>query len=109
MTNDHGGRRPARRTFLLRSGAVLASLPAGARVALAQDAKKVDMNSPQAKALNYHHDAKQVKDPKHKEGQFCHNCQFFQSDKKTGWGPCTLFGGQLVAAEGWCNAWVKKA
>jgi len=102
-------RRLARRAFLLSSGAVLVCLPLSVHVSHAQDAKKVDMNSQLAKSLNYHHDAKQVKDPKRQEGQFCHNCQLFQSDKKTGWGPCSLFSGQLVAAEGWCNAWVKKA
>jgi hypothetical protein len=97
-----------RRSFLFAC-TVAAAAPLAARSAFAQSKEKVDENSPQAKALNYKHDAKEVKDPKRKPDQFCHNCQFYQAKASDPWGPCALFNGNLVAAKGWCNAWVKKA
>jgi hypothetical protein len=97
-----------RRRFLFTC-TIAAAVPFAARSALAQAKEKVDENSAQAKALNYRHDAKEVKDPKRKPDQFCNNCQFWQTKPTEAWGPCALFGGNLVAAKGWCNAWVKKA
>ena len=97
-----------RRRFLFAC-TVAAAAPLTAGRALAQQKQKVDENSPQAKSLNYRHDAKEVKDPKHKPDQFCHNCQLYQGKATDPWGPCVLFGGNLVASKGWCNAWVQKA
>jgi hypothetical protein len=99
----------SRRKFLRGGTAVLVAVPLSQRVATAQEQKKVDESSPQAKTVHYSHDATKVKDPKRQKDQFCSNCQLFLTDKKEGWGPCALFGSQLVAAKGWCNAWVKKA
>ena len=65
----------------------------------------------QAVALGYKHDAKQVdkaKFPKYVEGQLCSNCQLYTA-KGPKDGLCTIFPGKLVAADGWCNLWVKKA
>jgi hypothetical protein len=107
MTQDvelHAGRR----RLLAVAAAGLAAAPI-ARLALAQNAEKVDEASPQAKALDYHHDAAQVKNPKRTSDQFCHNCQFFQGKQADAWAPCTVFQGKLVANKGWCSTWVKKA
>ena len=98
----------SRRRFLLVTAAGLAAGPV-ARLAVAQSAEKVDEASAQAKALDYHHDAAQVKNPKRTKDQFCHNCQFFQGKAGDAWGPCTVFQGKQVAANGWCSTWVKKA
>jgi hypothetical protein len=102
-------RRPTERRRFLFACTLCAAAPFAARSALAQTKEKVDENSAQAKALNYRHDAKQVKDPKRKPDQFCNNCQLYQAKATDPWGPCALFAGNLVAAKGWCNAWVKKA
>jgi hypothetical protein len=102
-------RSPTNRRKFLFACTAAAAAPLAARSAFAQSKEKVDENSPQAKALNYRHDAKQVKDPKHKPDQFCSNCQLYQGKASDAWGPCALFAGNLVAAKGWCNAWVKKA
>jgi hypothetical protein len=86
-----------------------AAAPLAASSALAQQKQKVDPSSPQAKSLNYVEDAKQARDPKRKPDQFCHNCQLFQAGPSDPSGPCAIFAGNLVANNGWCSAWVKKA
>ena len=98
----------SRRRFLLVSAATAAAVPM-ARMAMAQGAEKVDENSPPAKALDYHHDANKVTNPKRKKDQFCRNCQFFQGTAKDQWAPCTVFQNKQVAAGGWCSTWVAKA
>jgi hypothetical protein len=40
--------------------------------------------------------------------QFCVNCALF-SNESAGYGACTAIPGKLVAAQGWCNAWIPKA
>jgi hypothetical protein len=107
MTQDVPS-QASRRRFLLVTATSLAAAPV-VRLAIAQGAEKVDEKSPQAKALDYHHNAAQVKNPKRTKDQFCHNCQFFQGKAGDAWGPCTVFQGKLVAANGWCSTWVKKA
>ncbi|MEZ5443070.1 MAG: high-potential iron-sulfur protein, partial [Lysobacterales bacterium] len=47
--------------------------------------------------------------PKHAADQKCANCQFLQAEAGAASGPCALFPGKAVKAEGWCVSWVKKA
>ncbi|MEP7138793.1 MAG: high-potential iron-sulfur protein [Caldimonas sp.] len=97
-----------RRIFLLQLAACSAAVPLGAH---AQPAR-VEENDPQAVALGYKHDTTKVdgkKYPKHDAAQKCSNCQLFQGKPTDASGPCPLFGGKLVAGNGWCSAWVKKA
>jgi hypothetical protein len=105
---SHSSRSSGRRKFLFTCS-VAAAAPLVARTVQAQQKQKVDPSSAQAKSLNYVEDAKQAKDPKRKPDQFCHNCQMFQADAKEKWGPCAIFAGNLVANQGWCSAWIKKA
>jgi hypothetical protein len=94
----------SRRRFLkLATGAaaavaLISGLP---RVARADDLPHVSEADPTAKALGYVEDASASKDPKHKAGDTCANCQFY-SGGATGFGPCQLFPGKAVAAKGWC-------
>jgi len=96
----------SRRRFLkLAAGAAAAaaalavgSLP---RLARAADAPHVAESDPTAKALGYVEDAGTTKDPKHKAGDVCANCQFY-SGASSGFGPCQLFPGKAVSAKGWC-------
>lgn len=78
----------------------------------AQSTPKLSPDDPAAKALNYVHDASKVnRSPKAStpgEQQFCHNCQFLQAGQGE-WRPCSIFGGKLVNANGWCSAWAKAA
>ena len=107
MSNESNGSGQSRRLFL-RLSAGLAAVPI-VRIAFAQNAEKVDENSPPAKALDYHPDASKVTNPKRKKDQFCHNCQFFQGTTKDKSAACTVFQGKQVAAGGWCSTWLAKS
>ncbi len=77
----------------------------------ASNAPKLEESDPAAVALSYKHDTTKVdktKYPNHQASQVCSGCQFYQGTAKNSWAPCTLFGGKQVAANGWCNAYVKK-
>ena len=84
--------------------AVAGSLP---RCARAADLPHVTEADPTAKALNYVEDASKSSNPKHKAGDTCANCQFFGGG--AGYGPCQLFPGKAVAAQGWCVSHTPKA
>jgi hypothetical protein len=94
----------SRRRFLkLAAGtAVAAALVSGLpRKALADDLPHLSEADPTAKALGYVEDAAATKDPKHKTGDMCADCQFY-SGAAAGYGPCQLFPGKAVSAKGWC-------
>ena len=100
-----------RRDILAAGGAIIASSLV-TRSAFAQD--KVTEDDPTAVALGYLHDASKVDTAKWAkragpEGakQFCDNCALYV-DNGDGWGGCSIFQGRLVAAKGWCNAWIAK-
>ena len=103
----------ARRRFLKICGvACLATGVAGNR-AWAQ-AEKLTEDDPTAIALGYKHDAAAVdanKYPAKKPDQNCMNCVLYAnaSDPDAQWAPCAIFNNKLVAADGWCSAWAKKA
>jgi hypothetical protein len=49
-----------------------------------------------------------TKFPRYQTGQTCANCQLYQGKPGSATGPCPTYGGKLVYAKGWCNAYVKK-
>jgi hypothetical protein len=84
--------------FASRQAAAEANLP------------KLSLTDPVAKALLYTEDAATVdkaKAPTFKPGSDCANCVQIQGTSGD-WRPCTAFPGKLVAAKGWCSAWVAK-
>lgn len=94
----------SRRRFLkLAAGTAAAAVVVNGlpRVARADDLPHVAESDPTAKALGYVEDASTTKNPKHKPGDKCANCQFY-SGGATGYGPCQLFPGKAVSAKGWC-------
>ena len=102
-----------RTTGLILKGMALSSVAGMVRipVAFAQDLPHVTTEDPTAVALKYVEDATKADRPE-KAGvagsdQFCHNCQFIQSDSGD-WRPCALFPGKAVDANGWCINWTKK-
>jgi len=97
----------SRRRFLGRTlvFAIAAPLLGEATRAWAAPLPKLPPGNPQAKALKYIEDASKSKEPSHKAGSLCKNCQFFTPAT----GACTLFAGFSVAPAGWCAAWAKKA
>lgn len=83
----------------------------GSRAAAAQaNLPKLSVTDPVAKALLYTENAATVdkaRAPTFKPGSTCANC--IQIQGATGdWRGCTAFPGKLVAAHGWCSAWVAK-
>jgi len=99
-----------RRRFLQLSVVTVGASTLGVS-AYAQPAKLPE-SDPQAVALGYKEDTTKVdkaKYPKHTPAQMCKNCQFYQGKPADQAGPCPLFGGKLVRANGWCSAYVKKA
>lgn len=62
-----------------------------------------------AKSLEYTDDGKASKNPKHKPGQNCLNCKYY-NDKKAegGYAPCTMMGMKFVTNCGWCKSYLAK-
>ncbi len=97
-----------RRSILLAAPAFAIGLTA-MRDALAQ--ARVPESDPTATALGYKEDASKVDVAKYKtyaKGNTCANCNFYKSSNANE-GTCMALGNRLVAAKGWCSAWVKKA
>nr|WP_260464043.1 high-potential iron-sulfur protein [Burkholderia sp. Bp8963] len=93
--------------ILVTSVASTTVLPNGAQAA----APVLSENDPTALALGYKADASKVdkaKFSRYQSGQTCANCQLYQGAAGSEMGPCSTYGGKLVFAKGWCNAYVKK-
>ena len=99
----------SRRRFLL--GLAVAG-PAGSlvvtRESYAEDLPKLSLEDPLAKGLQYVEDATQATAPNYQAGQKCSNCLQIQGEDGAAYRPCAIVPGKLVAAEGWCSAWVAK-
>jgi hypothetical protein len=100
-----------RRIFAIQSVVGTAGL-LGMNAARAQAALLLESNT-QAKALGYRADASQVERasfPKYAPGQKCAACQMFRPQQPaTAAGPCAIFPGKLVSADGWCDAFAQRA
>ena len=102
--------RPSRRRFIKIAAVGLAAAPlANALLSgTAEAVDKISESDPTAKALKYATDATKAADRKDKSAT-CANCMQYSGKAGDAEGPCTIFGGKLVTAKGWCTAWVKKA
>jgi hypothetical protein len=105
--------RQARRRFLKLATAGVAAAPLCrwqlARPARAQE--RVEEDDELAQQLGYKHDASEVDPsewPDYEPGEVCANCQLYHGEQGAEWGPCDIFGGQLVSANGWCMSWLEK-
>ncbi len=103
-------RREALRTLLLATGAVVVA--GSVHTARADEMPHVTSADAVAAALGYHDDAKTV-DPQqfhsYQSGQACSTCLQLQGTAGQTWRPCAVLPGKLVNANGWCQAYVKKA
>ena len=107
MSKSYRLRLSPRRRFLIGSIALAGGATLiGSGLALAVE--EVKESAPQAKALDYHLNATKVRSSQRKADAFCHNCQFYSGKKGEKFGPCAVFGGQLVSDNGWCTAWLHK-
>jgi len=100
----------SRRRFIKISVTGLAAAPI-ANLVLSGTARAVDTVSesdPTAKSLSYVTDATKATNRKDASA-VCAGCALYSGNPGAADGPCSLFGGKLVSAKGWCTAWVKKA
>lgn len=75
------------------------------------DLPRVSEAEPLAVALGYRHDATQIdraKYPRFEVGQVCRNCIQWKGGDADEWGPCGIFPGKLVNANGWCSTYARK-
>jgi hypothetical protein len=105
MSDDHAN--PPSRRRVLQALLLAAAAPAFLQAPRARAAGLTPLpaTNPQAKALGYVADAAAARNPAHKPGSACANCQFFQAATSG----CAIFVGFSVAPKGWCSAWAKKA
>jgi hypothetical protein len=104
----------SRRQLLQGALVGLAAVPAVTLIA--RDASAVDAvpeSDPMARSIGYVTDASKVNaktSPTYKPGQQCANCYQYKAAKAgAGEGACTILGGRLVKAGGWCKVWVPKS
>jgi High potential iron-sulfur protein len=72
------------------------------RLTHAADLPQLDPNDPMAKALEY---VLASANP----DQHCKSCQLYSGEVGAEWGPCAVFPGKSVNANGWCKSWLKKS
>ena len=101
----------SRRSFVASGAGLLSAVAALPQVALSQTAVNLSESDPMAKSLGYRDDAVMVdkaRFPKYAAGQQCASCQLYQGQPGDARGPCPLYQHKLVAAKGWCSAWVQR-
>ncbi len=101
-------RRLLRQAVLGVAAAPLTYMGVRSSDVLAQDMPQLSEDNPQAKALNYVHDATD-KDDMRQADAICANCQLYTGASGEQWGGCSIFPGKVVNADGWCSAWAKAA
>lgn len=103
----------SRRDFVLTSLPLTMALIASSRTLAAEpEAQPLSEDDPVAVALGYRHDATTVdvaRFPTYLSGRNCAGCQLYQAGADTPWAKCAVVPGKLVAARGWCSAWVGRA
>lgn len=94
----------SRRSFLYALGTGVIALPLSTltRDAAVLAAEQLSLDDPTAKALQYVHDSP---DP----AKLCSGCQLYTGGADGKWGPCAIFPGKVVSADGWCVSWTAKA
>ena len=100
----------SRRTFIARSAgaAALSGIPA---LAFADAPAAVNESDSLAQQLGYKTDATQVdraKFAQYANGSACGNCMFYKGAAGDSSAACTIFGGKLVSAKGWCSVYARK-
>ncbi len=80
-----------------------------------EDMEKLSLDNPTARSLGYKHDAANVDFDEYPQrarpeasNHYCSNCALYTKPQSGDWGPCTLFPGKLVSADGWCSAYAPR-
>lgn len=94
-----------RRVFMLRVVAGSSALVA-AQLSQAEEEKMTEAD-PYAKSMGFRTDTNRVdkaRYPRHDAAtQQCNKCQLYSGKPGDPLGPCSFFGGRLVAPTGWCR------
>lgn len=101
----------SRRQLLQSAIAGIAAVPAAGLLAQSASAESLSESDATAKSLGYVADAKKVNaqaNPNYKPGQVCANCIQYTGKAGAAEGPCNIFPGKDVKAQGWCKVWVLK-
>lgn len=99
--------RSGRRCFLQGAAILPVAAVLAPRAILAAEMPKLELDDPQAKGLNYVHDASEASDnAAFQEGSHCANCLQWTGGEQE-WGGCNIFPGKAVHRDGWCSAWAK--
>ena len=98
----------SRRAFIKDSALLVAAagIPAAS---WAQTVPLLSESAPTALALGYKAQASKVdakKYPRYAAGQSCFNCALYMGGASVG--PCPIFAGFTVEAQGWCSSYIKK-
>ena len=98
---------PERRLLLrkLATGLLAAPLAVGVsrRTEAAPALPLLSEDDPAARAQDYVADVHRAKGAQ--SGAVCSNCSVYGGAEGADTGPCTLFPGKSVKANGWCKAW----
>jgi len=108
---DHHAPDNSRRRFIKLTAIGLAAAPCANILLSGRTAHAADLISesdPSAAALAYVADATKS-DKRTDKTALCSNCGLYTGKEGEETGPCAIFPGKLVHANGWCTAWVKKA
>lgn len=98
-----------RRTFVKVSASGIAGIPLlVSSTTSAQDLVELSEEDPTAVALGYKALASEVDTttyPNFTDEQLCSNCSLYQGAQGEAVGPCAIFPGKSVTADGWCSVW----
>lgn len=108
---ETNGLRRRRFMGLAVAGVLAAPLAArfGIRASRAEDKPRLDPESERAMELSYTHDASSVDSDAREPDARCANCTQFKGDADAQWGPCNIFPGHVVNADGWCSSWFRSS
>ena len=96
----------SRRIFMLEVVATSGALAFNRVFAAEESTEKVTESDPYAKSMGFKLDTNQVdqaKYPRHDATQHCAACQLYSGKPGDALGPCSFYGGRLVAPTGWCR------
>ena len=96
----------SRRTFMLKLVASSTALAMTKAIAAEETTERVTEADPYAKSMGFRLDTKmvdQAKYPRHDVSQHCAVCQLYSGKEGDPLGPCSFYGGRLVAPTGWCR------
>ena len=96
----------SRRTFILEVVATSSALALNRAFAAEESTEKVTEADPYAKSMGFKIGTNQVdqaKYPRHDATQHCAVCQLYSGKQGDALGPCSFYGGRLVAPTGWCR------